>query len=78
MEQERMANAQLLMCMYGSKHLEQNFFCDFGAADYPVVLSCFYELQSYGDRTFKLSNTQLFAGPICPATSKEKLAGDVR
>ena len=49
-EQERMANAQLLM--YGSKHLEQNFFlffffgesqCDFGAAEYPVVLSCFYE-----------------------------------
>ena len=48
-EQERMANAQLLM--YGSKHLEQNFFfccfskheSDFGAAEYPMVLSCFYE-----------------------------------
>ena len=48
-EQERMADAQLLM--YRSKHLQQNFFVfcfskhesDFGAAEYPVVLSCFYE-----------------------------------
>jgi hypothetical protein len=44
-----MANAQLLM--YESKHLDQNFFflcfskheSDFGAAEYPMVLSCFYE-----------------------------------
>jgi hypothetical protein len=48
-EQERMANAQLLM--YGSKHLEPKFFFFFyflyskyfGAAEYPVVLSYFYE-----------------------------------
>ena len=48
-EQERMANAQLLM--YGSKHLEQNFFflkkksflLLHGTAEYHGVLSCFYE-----------------------------------
>ena len=49
-EQERMANAQLLM--YGSKHLEQNFFFFLkknsfllllGTAEYHGVLSCFYE-----------------------------------
>ena len=50
-EQERMANAQLLM--YGSKHLEQNFFFFFlkkksvlllqRTAEYYGVLSCFYE-----------------------------------
>jgi hypothetical protein len=46
---ERMTNAQLLM--YGSKHLGHKFFfmcfskheSDFGAAEYRVELSCFYE-----------------------------------
>jgi hypothetical protein len=38
-EQERMANAQLLM--YGSKHLEQNFyfFVFLKKCEYPMVLS---------------------------------------
>ena len=47
-EQECMANAQLLMC--GSKHLGQNFFLCFskhesyfGAAEYRVVLSYLHE-----------------------------------
>ena len=50
-EQERMANAQLLV--YGSKHLEQNFFFFLfkkrsfllllGTAEYYGILSCFYE-----------------------------------
>ena len=36
-EQERMANAQLLM--YGSKHLKRNFFFFLKKCEYPMVLS---------------------------------------
>jgi hypothetical protein len=40
-EQERMANAQLLMYCYWSKHLEQNFFFSFflKKCEFPMVLS---------------------------------------
>jgi hypothetical protein len=36
-EQERMANAQLLM-FYGSKHLEQNFFFPLNNCEYPDTM----------------------------------------